>query len=149
MRNLWVRTRRDCGFTLIELVVVMVIISILAGALVVSIKNRTRQAQRARALQDIKTIETAVDLYAADNGSPPTAQQGLQALKAKPTAPPIPNNWNGYIKKALIDPWGQPYIYRYPGQINPSGYDIVSYGEDKMPGGSGEFDVDITNSDEE
>jgi general secretion pathway protein G len=150
MRRWRARRRRDEGFTLIELVVVMMIIGILAGAVALNIRNRTRDAKRARAVQDIKTMETALDLYAADNGTPPTTQQGLQALKVRPSTPPAPSNWNGpYVKKALIDPWGAAYIYRYPGQINASGYDIISYGEDKQPGGADEYTADITNAEEE
>ncbi|MFB3880236.1 MAG: type II secretion system major pseudopilin GspG [Armatimonadota bacterium] len=150
MRSCRGRTRGDRGFTLIELVVVMMIISILAGAVALKIVNNTRIAYRTRAIQDIKTLETAVDLYEAHNGMPPTTQQGLQALRVKPSTPPVPKNWNGpYIKKSPIDPWGQPYIYRYPGQLNPDGYDIISYGQDEKPGGTGEFDADITNSESE
>ena len=134
---------------MIELVVVMTIISILAGAVALQILNRTKHAKRARALQDVSTLETAIDLYAADNGSPPTTQQGLQALRSRPNSPPVPTNWNGpYIKKAPIDPWNTEYIYRYPGDLNPDGYDVISYGEDGSPGGSNEFTEDITNADE-
>ena len=144
------RSQRNRGFTLIELVIVMTIIGILAGAVALQISNRTKFAKRTRALQDIMTIETAVDLYAADNGSPPTTQQGLDALMSKPGAPPAPTNWNGpYLKKRPIDPWGQKYVYRCPGELTPSGYDIISYAEDERPGGSDEFSADITNSDEE
>jgi len=141
--------RRTRGFTLIELVVVMTIISILAGAVALQILNRTKHAKRARALQDVSTLETAIDLYAADNGSPPTTQQGLQALRSKPSSPPVPTNWNGpYIKKSPIDPWNEEYVYRFPGDLNPDGYDVISYGEDGTPGGSNEFAEDITNADE-
>jgi len=127
----------------------MTIISILAGAVALQILNRTKHAKRARALQDVSTLETAIDLYAADNGSPPTTQQGLQALRSRPNSPPVPTNWNGpYIKKAPIDPWNTEYIYRYPGDLNPDGYDVISYGEDGSPGGSNEFTEDITNADE-
>ena len=150
MRRWQARSKRSRGFTLIELVAVMVIISILVGALAINIGNRIEFAKRTRALQDVKTIETAVDLYAADNGSPPTTQQGLDALKAKPNSPPVPKNWNGpYFKKAAIDPWGQKYVYQCPGQINPNGYDVISYGKDEKPGGTDELSMDITNSDEE
>jgi len=147
MRSCRTYTRRDRGFTLIELVVVMMIISILAGAVALKIVNNTKIARRTRALQDISTLETAIDLYEAHNGYPPTTQQGLQALRVKPSTPPIPRNWNGpYIKKSPMDPWGQPYIYRYPGQLNPDGYDLISYGQDEKPGGTDEFDADITNA---
>ncbi len=150
MRRWRARASRSSGFTLIELVVVMTIIAILAGAVTLEILNRTRIAKRARALQDVKTLETAIDLYALDNGSPPTTQQGLDALRRKPGTAPVPNNWNGpYVKKAPIDPWNTPYEYRFPGQLNPDGYDLISYGEDKKPGGADEFAEDITNADEE
>jgi len=144
------RAQRSRGFTLIELVVVMTILTILAGAVAIQITNRTRHAKRARALQDVNTLETALDLYAADNGSPPTTQQGLQALRHKPSSAPVPQNWNGpYIKKSPTDPWGNEYVYRYPGQMNPDGYDVLCYGEDGRPGGSDEFSADISNFDEE
>jgi general secretion pathway protein G len=141
--------RRTQGFTLIELVVVMTIIAILAGAVTLQIKRRTEDAKVTRARADIATIETAVDLYAADNGNPPTTQQGLAALRTKPSSPPAPKNWSGpYLKKAPIDPWGNEYIYRCPGQINPEEYDVISYGKDNQPGGD-DFDADLTNSNQE
>ena len=92
MRRWQATARRTRGFTLIELVVVMTIISILAGAVALQILNRTKHAKRARALQDVSTLETAIDLYAADNGSPPTTQQGVQALPAQPHHPPGPTH---------------------------------------------------------
>ncbi len=150
MRRPRLAVRRSSGFTLIELVVVMSIIVILAGAVSLQLRNQSRNARRARALQDIKTLETAIDLYAADNGNPPTTQQGLAALLSKPGSAPVPTNWNGpYIKRTPIDPWGNPYEYISPGQLNPDGYDVISYGEDGRPGGTDEFAEDITNADEE
>ncbi len=145
-RSAWARTR---AFTLVELVVVMTIIAILATAVAVEVTNRVRVARRTRALQDIKTFETALDLYAADNGAPPTTEQGLAALRKRPSIPPIPRNWNGpYIKKDVpLDPWGNEYVYRYPGQRNPDGYDLISYGADGKPGGE-DWDADITNFDD-
>jgi general secretion pathway protein G len=136
---------RQLGFTLIELVVVMSIIAILAGAIALNITHRVNDARRARAVTDIKNLETAADLYIADNGDPPP---DLQALASKPS--PAPLNWNGpYLKKKLTkDPWGHEYVYRYPGQLNPDSYDIICYGKDGKPGGQG-VDEDITNAVEE
>lgn len=148
----WRTTRdRSRGFTLVELVVVMTIITILAGAVAIQVTNRIRYAKRARAVQDVYTLETALDLYAADNGYAPTTQQGLSALRTKPSSDPQPQNWNGpYIKKEVpADPWGSEYVYRCPGQLNPDGYDLISYGEDGRPGGDNEYTADITNADEE
>ena len=142
------RTSRQRGFTLIELVVVMTIIAIRAGAAVIQINNRTRDARRARALADLTAFETALDLYAADNGQPPTQQQGLAALRAKPSGNPAPRNWNGpYLKKALNkDPWGNDYVYQRSGDSDE--YEVLSYGEDGVAGGSSEWDQDVTTSGE-
>lgn len=147
------KARGDSGFTLVELVVVMIIITILAGAVTLQVTNWTKRARRARAVQDIKTMETALDLYEADNGHPPTNEQGLAALITKPGSEPIPQNWSGpYLKNKRSvpkDPWGNEYVYYYPGQSNPDGYDLLSYGPDGRPGGTDESSWDITNLDEE
>jgi general secretion pathway protein G len=132
-----------------ELIVVMSIIAILAGGVSIYVVGRVEHAKRVRAVNDIAQLVTAVDLYTADNGSPPTTQQGLQALLTKPSSPPVPQNWNGpYIKqrKSLDDPWRNEYEYRFPGTLDPNGYDILSYGKDGQPGGS-DNNADITNVD--
>jgi len=147
----WHDCKARCrGFTLVELVVVMMIITVLAGALTVTVTNRVKMARRTRALQDITVLKTALDLYAADNGSAPSTQQGLDALRHKPSSPPVPQNWNGpYIDRPVaLDSWGNEYVYHHPGQMNPDGYDIISYGADGRPGGS-DWDEDITNYAEE
>jgi general secretion pathway protein G len=153
MRRLHSAGRPDRGFTLIELVVVMAIIVLLAGAVMVNVSNRRRDAMRARAVQDLHAIQMGLDFYEADNGYPPTTEQGLDVLIRKPTSPPVPHNWNGpYLKNRRavpIDPWGTEYVYVYPGQTNPDGYDLLSYGSDKQPGGNNEFTADITIFDEE
>ncbi len=141
---------RGAGFTLIELVLVVTIIAILAGAVTVEAGKRIKLARRARGLEDIRVLEMALDSYAADNGNPPTTQQGLACLRQKPTSAPVPRNWNGpYIKKSVPkDPWGNDYVYRYPGQENPEGYDLICYGADGQPGGEDD-DADITNFEEQ
>src|SRR5574340_584189 len=150
MTRLPSRSRRSAGFTLIELVLVVTIIAILAGAVTVEAGKRIKLARRARALEDIRVLEMALDSYAADNGAPPTTQQGLAALRKKPSSAPVPRNWNGpYIKKSVPkDSWGNDYVYRYPGQENPEGYDLICYGADGQPGGEDD-DADITNFEEE
>jgi general secretion pathway protein G len=136
------------GFTLVELLVVMIIIAALAAVIVPRVFARAEQGRRAKAIADIKSLETALDMYSADNGAPPTTEQGLQALVEAPTTAPEPKNWNGpYLRKALPkDPWGTEYVYLAPGQHNVD-YDIVSYGRDGQEGGEG-TDADITNWEE-
>jgi len=98
-----------------------------------------------RAATDIATLVAALDLYAADNGEPPTTEQGLVALLRRPAVGPVPRNWLGpYLKRMARDPWGHEYVYRYPGQVNPDGYDLICYGADGVPAGR-DHDADITN----
>ncbi|MBL4621383.1 MAG: type II secretion system major pseudopilin GspG [Immundisolibacteraceae bacterium] len=132
------------GFTLIEVMIVVVILSVLAAMVVPRIMSRPGEARMVRAGHDIRAIEAALDLYRLDDFRYPTSAQGLAALVNKPTgAPPAPN-WNadGYLKKLPKDPWGTPYLYRQPGQH--SSIDIYSYGADAQQGGEGE-DADIGN----
>ncbi len=107
------RMKKHAGFTLIEVMVVVVILGILAAVIVPKIMSRPEQARIVKAKQDIAAIQSAVDLYKLDNGAYPTTDQGLQALVSKPTSDPIPRNWksDGYLQKLPIDPWGQAYQY--------------------------------------
>ena len=136
------------GFTLVELLVVMIIIAALAAVIVPRVFTRAEQGRRAKAIADIKSLETAIDMYSADSGQPPTTEQGLQALRENPTVPPEAKNWNGpYLTKPMPrDPWGGEYIYTSPGEHNED-YDIISYGRDGKEGGEG-ADADITNWEE-
>jgi general secretion pathway protein G len=132
------------AFTLIELMLVVIILGILVAMVLPRLAGRSEQARRAAAYADIASISLALDLYELDNGSYPTTEQGLEALLSKPTISPIPSNWNGpYLKKAPIDPWGRPYIYKYPGE-HSSDYDLYSWGQDGVEGGGD----DITNWEE-
>ncbi len=127
------------GFTLIELMVVIVILSILAVYMVPKIMGRPEQAKQLKAKVDMQALETALKLYKLDNGDYPTTQQGLEALVEPPDSGPDADNWRegGYIKKGKIsdDPWGNEYVYLCPGTHGD--YDIVSYGADGEPGGDG------------
>lgn len=133
------------GFTLIEIMVVIVVIAILATLVAPNIFQHVGAAKSATAKSQIEMLGTALDAYRLDNGHYPTTQQGLDALWQMPTIDP-PTNWRGpYLRKPVpLDPWGAAYIYLSPGQVNPTGYDLLTYGADGKPGGTGE-DADITS----
>ena len=127
---------RQRGFTLIEIMVVVVIIGILASVVVPRIMDNPDKARAAKAKNDIQALESALELYKLDNYVYPTTDQGLEALITKPSSPEPPN-WKkgGYIKKLLTDPWGNDYLYLNPGQHGE--IDIYSLGADGAPGGEG------------
>ena len=111
--NKSIKLIRNRGFTLVEVMVVVVILGILAAIIVPKIMSRPEQARIVKAKQDVMAIESALDLYKLDNGFYPSTDQGLQALVTKPTSAPIPQNWksDGYLQKLPIDPWGEGYQY--------------------------------------
>ena len=125
------------GFTLIELMLVIVIIGTLAALVVPQFTGRADQARSTAARADIMSnLPLALDLYELDNGDFPSSEQGLKALKEKPTMVPLPKNWHGpYLKKKPTDPWGNPYTYVSPGSHNKDDYDIYSLGKDGVEGG--------------
>jgi len=127
------------GFTLIELMVVIVILGILAAVIAPRIIGRTDEARVTEAKVQIKNLETALKLYKLDNGLYPATDQGLEALVEKPATGVIPRNWRqgGYLEKKSIpkDPWGNPYLYISPGLGGD--IDIISYGADGVRGGEG------------
>lgn len=130
------------GFTLIEIMVVIVILGVLAALIVPSVISRTDDARIVAAKSDIAAIRQALKLYKLDNLAYPTQSQGLQALVAKPADPPMPPNWKpgGYLEKLPDDPWGRPYHYLNPGLRGD--IDVFTYGADGQPGGTG-VDADI------
>ncbi len=149
------RKKTQNGFTLIELMIVIVIIGILATLLIPRIMERPEEARRVKAKVDIKTIESALKLYKIDTGNYPTTEQGLEALIKKPDTSPVPNKWRegGYLEGDAVpkDPWGNPYYYTASSTSGTSGtsgrdYEIVSYGSDGQPGGTGK-DADISSAD--
>lgn len=121
------------GFTLIELMVVLVIIGILAALIVPNVLDRADDARVTAARTDVNNLMQALKLYKLDNQRFPTAEQGLQALIAKPTSGPIPPNWKPYLDKLPNDPWGRPYQYVNPGVKGE--VDVFSYGADGQTGG--------------
>lgn len=132
--------RPSLGFTLIEVMVVIVILAVLAALIVPKVLGRPDEARAVAARQDIATIMQSLKLYRLDNGRYPTAAQGLEALARKPTQPPVATNWKSYVERLPADPWGAPYQYLNPG-LNGE-IDVFSYGADGKPGGEG-ADADI------
>lgn len=122
------RLHKQKGFTLIEIMVVVVILGILAAMVLPKILSRPDQAKITVARSDIETISQALELYRLDNGFYPSTDQGLEALAKKPSMSPEPRNWNpdGYLKKTPVDPWGNPYLYVQPGSHGK--YDVYSLG---------------------
>lgn len=120
------------GFTLIEIMVVIVILGILAAMVVPRIMSRPEEARIAKAKQDIRAVETALDLYKLDNFNYPTTEQGLEALVTQPTSPPVPKRYReeAYLKKVPIDPWQNPYQFLNPGEHGA--IDIFSLGPDQQ-----------------
>ncbi len=135
--------RRHRGFTLIEIMVVVIIIGLLAAVVVPQFLGRVDDARVAKAKQDIQAMETALTLYKLDNFKFPATDQGLAALATKPADPSL-RNWRagGYLKKVNKDPWGNDYQYVFPGTHGE--YDLYSLGADSQPGGEG-ANADIGN----
>ncbi|MCQ4244870.1 type II secretion system major pseudopilin GspG [Pseudomonas stutzeri] len=138
--------RTQGGFTLIEIMVVVVILGILAALVVPQVMSRPDQAKVTVAKGDIKAIGAALDMYKLDNFTYPSTQQGLDALVKKPSGNPQPKNWNrdGYLKRLPKDPWGNDYQYLSPGTQGQ--FDLYSFGADGKPGGS-DLNADIGNWD--
>jgi general secretion pathway protein G len=131
------------GFTLIEMLVVLTVLGLLAALVGPQIVGHVSEAKTTTARTQIDLLGTALDSYRLDNGGYPTTEQGLAALRDRPTREPVPSNWRGpYLRKAVpVDPWGHPYVYREaPGG---AAFELQSLGRDGKPGGEGE-DADIS-----
>jgi general secretion pathway protein G len=136
---------RSRGFTLIEIMVVVIIIGLLAAVIVPQVVGRVDEARVSKAKQDIQSVETALTMYRLDNFKYPTTDQGLKALIQQPTDPSI-KNWRpgGYLQRGSSkDPWGNDYQYVYPGSRGRE-YDLFSFGADGQTGGEG-IDADLGN----
>ncbi len=136
--------KKHRGFTLIEVMIVVVILGILASIIVPKIMGRPDEARATRTLQDIRAITAALDLYRLDNYSYPTTDLGLEALVTMPAGLPQGTHWKqgGYLDQMPVDAWGKPYFYLKPGTHGE--FDLYSYGADGIEGGI-EADADITN----
>lgn len=135
---------RKAGFSLVEVMIVVVILAILATLLGPRLMGRTEDAKRAAAKAQIRNIESALQLYKLDNGVYPSTDQGLKALVEKPASGPVPTNWKagGYLAKLPSDPWGHTYTYTHPGTQGE--FDLISFGADGAPGGDGK-NADVAN----
>ena len=138
------RSPRIAGFTLIEMLVVLLVISVLAGLVGPMVFRNVGDAKHQGARAQIELLGLALDAYRLDNGRYPTTEQALAALWQAPTVAPLPSRWRGpYTRKGIpLDPWDRPYVYRAPGEQMPESYDLLSYGRDGTAGGTGE-DADI------
>jgi len=143
-RHRLIRRPRALGFTLIEIMVVVVIIGLLAAVIIPTVISRVDEARVAKAKQDIQSLETALTMFRLDNSKYPTTEQGLTALVTQPVDPTI-RNWRagGYIQRISKDPWGNDYQYAAPGTHSKE-YDLYSLGADGAPGGEG-INADIGN----
>jgi general secretion pathway protein G len=137
------------GFTLLEIMVVIVILGLLAALVVPKLIGRTEEAKQTQTRLQIKNIEQALQLFKLDNGFYPTTDQGIEALVRAPESGRIPKNYRkgGYLDRVPKDAWDSPYVYTSPGTDDERDYDITSYGADGTPGGDGE-DADINSWDE-
>ena len=135
------------GFTLIELLVVIIVLALLAGLVGPQIVGHVSEAKSATARTQIELLGVALDSYRLDNGDYPTSEQGLSALRDRPTREPVPSNWRGpYLRKAVPqDPWGRPYLYSSPTARGTGGYELQTLGRDGKPGGERE-DADLSGS---
>ena len=135
------------GFTLIEILVVVIILGVLAGLVVPRIMDKPGEARQTKAQMQLEALAAALDLFKLHNGFYPSTEQGLEALVRKPTIGRIPDRWHegGYLREPDVpkDPWGRDYVYLSPGTNNPD-FDLMSLGADGEVGGEGE-DADVTN----
>ena len=139
-RSIQLTRRRRHGFTLVEMLLVLVILAVLAAIVIPKFSGRSQQAKETAAKSQIASFELALDSFEVDTGFYPQGSAGLNALVNQPSGA---QNWKGpYLKQGIpLDPWGNPYVYNFPGKNNPKGYDLMSMGPDGRAGG----DDDITN----
>ncbi len=125
-----VRRRRRAGFTLLEMVIVLGIIAMILGGAIFSMKKIGNSAKISQVNGDFSSIETSLGMYKLTGGTFPSTQQGLQALVDKPTSTPVPRRWAQILDKVPLDPWGEPYKYRFPGKKRANEFEIYTFGPD-------------------
>lgn len=142
-----IKIHRMQGFTLIEIIVVVVIIGLLAAVIAPNIFGQVEEARIKKSLSDLRALESALNLYRLDNFNYPSTDQGIQALVTKPSGSPEPKNWRkgGYIPRMPLDPWGSEYQYAYPG-ASGSEFDLFTFGADGKLGGE-ENNKDLSTAD--
>ena len=134
----------DAGFTLIEIMLVIVIVIALMAVLIPNVQNALNDSRRGTAEIYVRSLANDISLYEATNGYPPTTAQGLRALIEKPTSEPVPRKWSPRKDKIEPDPWGMEYKYEFPGKHNPKSFDVFSSGPDRQIG----TDDDVGNWDQ-
>ncbi len=137
------QARRNAGFTLLEMVIVLGIIAMILGGAIFSMRGIGDSAKLTQVRNDCAALRNALDMYKLNGGSYPTTQQGLKALVDKPSAAPIPRMWSRISEKVPLDPWGTEYSYRFPGKKSATDFEIISKGKDGQEG-TGD---DISSSD--
>ncbi|MGA0848373.1 MAG: type II secretion system major pseudopilin GspG [Chthoniobacterales bacterium] len=136
------RLRRDAGYTLFEIMLVLGIIAVLVGSAIYLLVGNIDVARESRVEADIQSISTQLRVYEMQNLRPPTTQQGLQALVTRPGGDPPPRRWRQLLEKVPLDPWGEEYVYYWPGKKNADGFDLFSKGPDRQEGGGDDIGND-------
>lgn len=127
------RKRPNAGFTLLEIMLVVMIIGLLLGTAIYKLKGNVEVSRGVAVQSSLQSIRTQLKLYESLNGFPPTTEQGLRALVTQPESEPRPTRWNQLLDSVPKDPWGREFIYISPGRKNPNGYDLYSAGPDRIP----------------
>jgi general secretion pathway protein G len=129
------RRRREAGYTLFEIMLVMGIIAVLVGSAIYLLVGNIEVARQERAKADLQNISTQLRVYEMQNLRLPSIDHGLKALVTQPSSEPVPRRWRQLLAEVPLDPWGEEYVYYYPGKKNPQGFDLFSKGPDRQEGG--------------
>ena len=136
------RPQREAGYTLFEIMLVLGIIAVLVGSAIYLLVGNIDVARESRVEADIQSISTQLRVYEMQNLRPPTTQQGLQALVTRPGGDPPPRRWRQLLERVPLDPWGEEYVYYWPGKKNADGFDLFSKGPDRQEGGGDDIGND-------